>query len=250
MNKLKELFGLDNRKKINSFIKQNRQWFILGGAVVLTVIMFLVVIWNTSENKTMKADGETYRYLMGVKLEYSEDMQLVRDDTGTVIEDSDKVSSDGAPIIYKEEKRLILPVSMGFMRPFNENSLKRVNYFATITKKGDVIEINNNGNIVETNEGFMYDGNGTYLFMEDVVVEIGNVSYELKALSYVKEVYGQCVEIYDVTTEFYKYINLVETDAIVTSSNGYSVNLGTGVMTIGETQRILFSDIEAMGVLK
>lgn len=250
MNKLKSFFSIENRKKVNSFIKENRQWFVLIGAVILTVILFIVVIWNTSKNKTMKPGGETFRYMMGVKLEYSEDMQLVRDDTGTVIEDADKVASDGAPLIYKTESKLILPVSMGYMRPFNENSLKRVNYFATLTKKGNIIEINNNGNIVESDEGFMYDGSGTYLFIEDVVVTIGDVSYNLNSLSYVKEVYGQSVEIYDMAADFYKYINLTDTDAIVTSSKGYSVNLGTGVMTIGDTQRILFSDIEAMGVLQ
>ena len=97
---------------------------------------------------------------------------------------------------------------------------------------------------------FLYDGKGTYIFLEDVDVAVGNVTYNISAMSYVKEIYGQSVEIYDMSNDVYKYITLTNTDAIVTSYTGYSVNVGTGVMTIGDTKRILFSDIEAMGVLQ
>ncbi len=250
MDKIKQFFSFENRKKFNSFIIKNRQWFILGGAILLIIPLVIIIVWNTSNNESMTPKEETYRYIMGVKLEYTDDMTLVREDDETIIKDLDEVSSGGIPLVSKSSNKLILPVSMGYMRPFNENPLKRVNYFATLTKKGSIVEINNSGAIVETAEGFLYDGDGTYIFLEDVVVTIGTVSYDLSPLSYVKEVYGQSVEIYDMSTEFYKYINLTDTDAIVTSQAGYSVNVGTGVMTIGDTQRILFSDIEAMGVLQ
>ena len=250
MSKRGNIFSLENRKKVNSFIVKNRQWFILGGAVILTIPLFILLFWNRSTNESMTPKEETYRYVAGVKIEYSDDMTLVRENDVTIIKDMEDVESGSTPIISSVTNKMILPANMGFMRPYNENQLKRVNYFATLTKKGSMIEINNSGAIVETNEGFLYDGKGTYIFLEDVVVTVGTVSYEINSLSYVKEIYGQCVEIYDLSTQFYKYINLTDTDAIVTSPMGYSVNVGTGVMTIGDTQRILFSDIDAMGVLQ
>ena len=250
MNKLKGFFASDNRKKVNSFIVKNRQWFIIGGAIILIIPLVILLVWNNKSVESMTPKEETYRYVAGVKLEYSDEMQLIREDDATIIKDADEVEAGGAPIISEMSQKIILTTSMGYMRPFNVNPLKRVNYFATVTKKGSTIEINNNGAIVNTQDGFLYDGDGTYIFLEDVVVSIGTVEYNLNSLSYVKEIYGQSVEIYDLSAEMYKYINLTNTDAIVTSPSGYSVNVGTGVMTIGDTQRILFSDIEAMGVLQ
>ena len=241
---------MDVGKKINSFIMKNRQWFILGGALVLIVPLVILLLWNRENVESMTPKEETYRYVAGVKIEYSDDMQLVREEDKTVIKDADEVDSGSAPIMCSTSHKIILPVSMGLMRPFNEEPLKRVNYFATITKNGSIMEINNSGAIVHTNEGFLYDGKGTYIVLEDVVVTVGNVSYNVSSLSYVKEIYGQSVEIYDMTNDVYKYISLTDTDAIITSNKGYSVNAGTGVMTIGDTKRILFSDIEAMGVLQ
>lgn len=241
---------MNARKKINSFLIKNRQWFIIGGAVVLIVPLVMLLFWNRENVETMTPKEETYRYVAGVKIEYSDEMELVREEDKTVIKDADEVDSGSAPIISSVTNKIILPVSMGFMRPFHEEPLKRVNYFATITKSGSEIEINNSGAIVKSTEGFLYDGKGTYIFLEDVEVAVGNVSYNLSAMSYVKEIYGQSVEIYDMSNDVYKYITLTNTDAIVTSYTGYSVNVGTGVMTIGDTKRILFSDIEAMGVLQ
>lgn len=249
MYKRRNILDISIRKKVNSFIVKNRQWFVICGAFVLLIPLVILLFWNKENVESMKPKEETYRYVAGVKLEYTDEMKLVRENDKTIIKDSDEVASGSAPIISSIDHKVILPVSMGLMRPFNENQLKRVNYFATVTKKGSMLEINNNGVIVNVSEGFLYDGEGTYIFLEDVVVTVGAVKYNISSLSYVKEIYGQCIEIYDLTNEVYKYIT-TDVDAIVTSPSGYSVNVGTGVMTIGDTNRILFSDIEAMGVLQ
>lgn len=250
MKKVSEHQNNEKKKQFDSFIKENRQWFILLGAIFLFLILLVVIVWYSGTQKNWNPGVETYRYVMGVKVEYSADMQLVHTDAGTMIEDKDEVYSDGTPIVNDEEAQLILPVSMGLMRPFHEDSLKRVNYFATLTKAGDVIEINQNDFITEVDEGFLYDGNGTYIFLEDMTLTIGSSTYYAHAMTYARVFYKDTIEIYNMTTGDYQYIDITNAETTALSANGYSINLGTGVMTIGDTQRILFSDIEAMGVLK
>ncbi len=240
----------DKKKHMNSFIKENRQWFILLGAIFLFLILMVVIVWYSGTQKNWNPGVETYRYVMGVKVPYSQDMKLIHTDAGTLIEDKDSVYSDGTPIFSEEDEQLILPVSMGLMRPFHEDSLKRVNYFATLKKLGDVISIDQNGYTTEVSEGFLYDGDGTYIFMEDMTLTIGNSTYYAHSLSYAKVFYRDAVEIYNITTGDYQYIDISNSDTVALSANGYSIDLGTGVMTIGDTQRILFADIEAMGVLQ
>lgn len=240
----------EKKKQRDSFIKENRQWFILLGAIFLFLVLLVVIVWYSGTRKNWNPGVETYRYVMGVKVEYSENMKLVHTEAGTMIEDKDSAYSDGTPIVNEEEGTLILPVSMGLMRPFNEDSLKRVNYFATLKKSGDVIEINQNDFITEVNEGFLYDGNGTYIFLEDMTLTIGNSTYYAHAMTYARVFYKDTIEIYNMTTGDYQYVDITNAETTALSANGYSINLGTGVMTIGNTNRILFSDIEAMGVLR
>lgn len=241
----------DNKKRqVESFISENRHWFILVGAVMLFLILLVVIVWYSSTQKKMQPGVDTFRYIMGVKVEYSPDMKLVYTDKGTIIEDKESVYSDGTPIVNEEEAQLILPVSMGLMRPFNEDSLKRVNYFATLNKVGNTVEINQNGFVTTVEEGFLYDGKGTYIFLEDMTLTIGTSNYYANAMSYVRVFYKDTIEIYDLTTKDYQYIDISSADTMALSADGYKINLGTGVITIGDTDRILFSDIEAMGVLQ
>lgn len=240
----------DKRRRINSFIKDNRQWFILLGAIFLFLVLLVVLVWYSGTQKKWNPGTDTYLYIMGAKVEYSPDMKLVYTENGTVIEDDGSVYSDGTPIVNSDEAQLILPVSMGLMRPFHEDSLKRVNYFSTLNKEGNVIEINQNGYITKVDEGFLYDGKGTYIFLEDMTLTIGSSTYFAHAMSYAKVFYKDTIEIYNMATDDYQYIDISTADTFALSANGYSINLGTGVMTVGDTDRILFSDIEAMGVLK
>ena len=230
----------EKKKLMHSFILENRQWFILLGAIFLFLILLVVIVWYSGTQKNWKPGMETYRYVMGVKVPYSQDMKLTHTEAGTVIEDKDAVYSDGTPIVNEEDAQLILPVSMGLMRPFHEDSLKRVNFFATLKKSGDITEINQNGFITEVEEGFL----------EDMTLTIGSSTYYAHALTYAKVFYKDAIEIYNITTDDYQYIDISNSDTTALSADGYSINLGTGVMTVGNTQRILFADIEAMGVLK
>ena len=250
MEKVTKSRSVDKRRKMNSFISENRQWFILVGAVLLFLILMVVTAWYASTQKKLQPGVDTFRYIMGIKVEYSPDMKLVYTDDGTLIEDKDSVYSDGTPIVNPEEAQLILPVSMGLMRPFHEDSLKRVNFFSTLKKVGNTVEINQNGYVTTVEEGFLYDGQGTYIFLEDMTLKIGTSTYYANAMSYVRVIYKDTIEIYDLTAEDYQYIDISGADTTALSKDGYLINRGTGVITIGDTDRILFSDIEAMGVLQ
>lgn len=250
MKKVSKSRDNDKIKLVNQLIAENRQWFILLGAIFLFLILLVVIVWYSSTQKKWEPGFETYRYIMGMKVEYSPNMKLVHTEEGTMIDDLDSSYSDGTPLVNPNESQLILPVSMGLMRPFHEDSLKRVNYFATLNKIGDITEINQNGVITNVEEGFLYDGKGTYIFLEDMTISIGSSTYYAHAMTYARVFYRDAIEIYNMTTDEYQYVDISNAETTALSAEGYSINLGTGVMTVGDTDRILFSDIEAMGVLQ
>ena len=242
---------LEKRLHNKQNIKKKQRMIFWMIPLVLVAVLAAVLFWFVTANKKFSPEGKTYSYLMGNKLEYSEDLQLVHTDASTLIEDGNKVTSDGTPIFYEDQLKLVIPVSMGYLRPLEKkDGLKRVNYFSELSREGDAINILHNGVTTRARDGFLYDGEGNYIFLEKMKITIGEVTYKVEPLTYVKEVYRNCVEMYDITTGEYQYISITDTDAAAVSGNGYSVNLGTGVLTTGETQRILFADIEAMEALE
>lgn len=248
MKKLGKIFITIKENK--GFARRNIRWVTWIMAGVLLLLILVLALWSVSAGKTFAPGESTFRYCMGSRMEYSEDLELVYTDTGTVISDADEVVSDGTPIVYEGQQKMVIPVSMGYMRPFEEGGLNRVNYFSTLTMENGIARIERDGIVSEARGGFLYDGDGTYIFLENIEITVGNSSYRLKPLSYVKVFYRDSAEIYDASTGTYEYIALADTDAIAQAPAGYSLNLGTGVMTTGDSQRILFADIEAMGALR
>ena len=94
MKTVSENQNKDKKRRMNSFIKENRQWFILLGAIFLFLVLLVVIVWYSGTQKKWNPGTDTFRYIMGVKVEYSPDMKLVHTDGGTMIEDKDSVYSD------------------------------------------------------------------------------------------------------------------------------------------------------------
>ncbi len=230
--------------------REQRVIFWLVGIVLIAVLAIMTVwFWNSSTR--FSPEAATYRYCMGNKIEYDEELALVYTDASTTIEEESKVTSDGTPLLYEGECKMVIPVSMGYMRPFEkEESVLRVNYFSVLSREKNYVNIFHDGVNTEASGGFLYDADGTYIFLEEMEIQVGESTYRVQPLAYAKEIYRDSVEIYDVSTGEYQYIAIPDTDAVAVSDAGYSVNLGTGVMTTGDANRILFGDIEAMGVLK
>ena len=77
------------------------------------------------------------------------------------------------------------------------------------------------------------------------------MKYHMSPMSYVRVYYKDSVEILNLLEDEYQYIELTgNKDVTGVCQNGYSINLGTNVMTVNDAPRILFSNIDAMGVLE
>ncbi|MBR1390846.1 MAG: hypothetical protein IJ567_05265 [Lachnospiraceae bacterium] len=253
---MKDMKDVQNRreKKVREQNKSHKRTLLLLGPWVVVILLAVTAaslyFWFQSHNVTYQPDGGVFLYSMGDKLVFDEDFTLKRTDGGTLLQGITTVASDGVPLVFTEEQKLLLPVSMGYVRPDNGGTVYRVNYFSTIEYREGVFRIDHNDVVSKVEDGFLYDGNGTYIFLDSMKITVGDATYEIAPMSYAKEYYRDSVEIYDVRNDNYRYVVLSGTDAVATSETGYSINLGTGVLTQEDSQRILFSDIEEIGALK
>jgi hypothetical protein len=229
--------------------------FWLTGIMVLILVIMCFILMNWVKDKTQeyKSVEAFVRYSMGSEFVYDTGFVLSREEDITYIGKTDKLESDGTPIIYKDQYKYLLPVSMGYLNPNSEVGAKRVNYFSDVAYdiEQHKATISYSDKLVDVDAGFLYDGDGTFIFMEEVELTIGTMHYVLSPMSYVRVFFGDSVELLDIQKDEYKYIVIEEDDTVhATANTGYSINLATNVMTIENAPRILFSNIEAMGVLE
>lgn len=241
------------RKEKKKFYKKLAFWLPWLTFAVVIVVAIILMTWVKKNTKEYTPKEKFIRYSMGSKIFYDEELVLKRDGDTTYFEFDDSVESDGTPLVYEGSHKYLLPVNMAYINPNAEMGTKRVNYFSTVSwnseeKKATVAH---NDREVDVTEGFMYDGNGTFIFIEETDLVIGSMKYHMSPMSYVRVYYKDSVEILNLLEDEYQYIELTgNKDVTGVCQNGYSINLGTNVMTVNDAPRILFSNIDAMGVLE
>lgn len=225
-------------------------WIML--AVLVGTCIFLST-WLKKNTKEYVVHDKFVRYSMGSKIYYDNDLVLKKKDGITYLDADCTVESDGSPLVYEGQHKYLLPISMAYLNPNSEEGPKRVNYFSKTICNMDKkkVTVSYNDKDVEIKDGFMYDGNGTFIFMEEVDIVIGTRRISLSPMSYVRIFYKDSIEILNLKEDEYLYIEINDSNQVIAESKtGYSINIGTNVMTVDDMPRILFSNIEAMGVLE
>lgn len=245
--------GKEIKNEKSKYYKKVPFWITWIMLVVLIGVCIFLSIWVKRNTKEYVTEDKFVRYSMGSKIYYDADLVLKRENDITYLDAECTVESDGSPIIYEGQFKYLLPVSMAYLNPNSKEGPKRVNYFANVLcdmeKKTAIVSYNHKD--AEIKDGFMYDGYGTFIFMEEVDVIVGNRRITLSPMSYVRIFYKDSIEILDLEKDEYLYFGLNDNNqVIVESKTGYSINIGTNVMTVDDMPRILFSNIEAMGVLE
>lgn len=237
------------RKKIYKKVPFWISWIML---LVLCVVCVFLTTWLKNNTKEYMPKDKFIRYSMGSKIIYDEELVLKRDDDITYIEAEGRIQSDGSPLVYEGQYKYLLPINMAFLDPSSDDGVKRVNYFSTtlwdMDKKAVTISYNEKEKDIES--GFLYDGEGTFIFIDEVEISIGNLKYNLSPMSYVRIFHKDSIEVVDLIKDEYQYIELGDNEVVVSSKTDYSIDLDTNVMTVDDAPRILFSNIDAMGVLE
>lgn len=237
------------RKKIYKKAPFWLTWIML---VILCVVCVFLTKWLNNNTKEYMPKNNFVRYSMGSKITYDKELILNREDDVTYIDYEGKIESDGSPLVYEGQYKYLLPVNMAYVDPNSEDGAKRVNYFSTSLwdKDKNIVTLTYNEKDKDIDSGFLYDGNGTFIFIEEVELNIGNLKYNLSPMSYVRVFHKDSIEVVDIIKDEYQYIELAENEVIVTTKTDYSIDLITNVMTVNDAPRILFSNIDAMGVLE
>lgn len=237
--------------------KVNKNERLVKIALIIVVILFAFIIYKIFDilvfsNEKYDLSGQTYyQYFYGVMEEYSGKMNVVQkdDDTQLVLENGKVIYLDSTPMYYKDVLgKMLFAKQMELVIPDGGNyKLKK---FTNVFEENNSINIKkfNSSKSKTIDNGFIFDGNDLYFFLDDTTIKVGDVEYELPPLSYVIVNYRTNVEIYNYDKEEYTIIqdeNSLKSDVIAENkAKGYTINLSLDSMKTEKSNQLLITSID------
>ena len=227
--------------------------------LIIVIVAFLFIIYKIFDalvltNEKIDVSGEYYyQYFYGVREEYSGKIELIQndDDVQFKLENGEIIHLDNTPIYYKDTLgKALFAKEMELYIP--DSGAYRLKDFTNIIQENKTTFVKrlNRKNKKTVNNGFLYDGNDLYFFLEKTTVEIGDVKYDLSPLSYVIVNYRDNVEIFDYEKEEYIIINdeeQLKSDVIaINKFRNYTVNMSVDSIVTEKSQQLLFGNISKL----
>lgn len=223
----------------------------IGVALALIVVLLLVFYWYTSKLTGFEPGEATYQIFGGARMSYSKDTRFYQDEGRTYIKDGEKnLESTNTPLLYNTGGKLTLVNDMLLMVPSESMDVKRVLTFSTVSMAGGRVNIDKNDARAQSYGGIMYDGVDTYIFLEDVKLEIGTEEYDLAPLSYAVVSYNDRVEFYNSADDSSEIIGLGNTNVFATLKSGPRFDLSTDVIFKDGQEALLYTSVDKVDAIE
>ena len=175
-------------------VDKNKNERLVKIALIAAVILFAFIIYKIFDmlvlsNEHYDLSGQTYyQYFYGIMEEYSGKMDVVQrdDDIQLVLENGKVIYLDSTPIYYKDVLgKMLFAKQMELVIPDVGNF--KLSKFTNIYEENNTIKIKklNKDKSKIIGNGFIFDGNDLYFFLDNTTLTIGTTEYELSPLSYV-----------------------------------------------------------------
>lgn len=207
--------------------------------LLMAAAVFLVMRFAT-KGTHIKFDVPVYQYFLDQRADYSARTKVISGESGVIFEeDGQQNESDSTPIYTVEEKAFFLPADMSWM-DLETGMEWRVPAFGKVRLDEDgKIWYTDKDTQVQLAGGFLSDGRGTFVFLDNVTLMFNNLAYSAGPLSF----YSTAKGMYRI----YRY----EEDELISSyertgntaiqtERGYQADLTAGIYTaVNGTQRLL-----------
>lgn len=216
---------------------------IIAVLCVLICIALSIVLLDNVE--TYKFDNNAYYFVNGIVYDIPQGSLGKVDGDGNIsfelknaLED---VEFSTLPAYYVNQNKIVTVDKLTYFYP-NYDRLEKycINPFTEVEFNYDskFAKFSKNNQTRQNQYGFLYDGNGTYVFLDEFEIYFGDESYYLPALSYITVVKDSYIQFYDYSTdEFFEYeidgsVYAVDSQGIYTLNMSYSTVDYSGVESI------------------
>jgi hypothetical protein len=230
----------------SNIFKSGKPLFMILPIVVCAIVV-VVVVFIVSRIGVYTIDEPVYRFENGVKHQYTGTTEIKRDEENAAITLTNGGRSEvleNVPIYYEDDqRRILLPPQMVYVDPWTQRTGNTgYNAEVSIANPRTVVV---SGKSVPIGEGFIYDGENTYIFLDPMTIEYGGKTIDLPPLSYAMVYYDLRIEIYtpDGETAIVEQTGpvRVNADSKDTTDGGYHVDLSMHIMRSKNGETLLIT---------
>ena len=223
----------------------------IGIAGVFLIVLVLILVWYSDGLNSFQPDEGTFQFIAGTKVDHS--TQATYRDKDGIIEITDvsgKSAIQETPILYQDGAKITLTKNMLIMVPMEGTQVKRVNCFTTIKEKSGLCTLTLGHKNAQSRGGFLYDGENTYIMLEETKLKVGTHEIELAPLSYVIVAYNQYAEYHNSADNDYEWYALENSNVTGVTKSGYKIDFGKDSIDIGSGEALLFCAVDSVDVIK
>jgi hypothetical protein len=230
-----------------------QRYMFKPGRPALTIVPLLIlaaivvaVVFIVMRLGTYSIHEPVYRFENGARYDYAGTTELKRNDEDEAIylqNQGESVLLEDAPIYYTDNATsVLLPRQMIYVDPATLRTGRTgYNTLVQIDSEGKGTALIN-GDKVDVDKGFFFDGSNTYVFLEPVTISWNGQTVELGPLSYAIVYYNLRVEFYsaDGKTIVVEQTGDMRVQA-ESADGGFKIDLGTDIMNTGKGESLLIT---------
>ena len=216
--------------------------------IVIPVIIVVLVFTFYREADAYRAPEDLYTYIGEVKTDYPAGTKFQRTKEGTFLEKSGGQSISSRPLYMGSDDKIVLPAPYSWVTMnVGSAAMYRLESFSTVDISEGPIQLKDDKLTQKGVKGFLYDGKGTYIFLEPVNLEWGSESRRIPAMSFITIQYGGDMNLHVYGEDTASLISVGEEDVKAAFQDGGAVSLGTEKMWLPNgTWLLLLSEPELL----
>ena len=215
---------------------------------LITIVIIILVFIMYREAGAYRAEEKLYTYMGEVQTEYPEGTKFQRTDDATYLKNAGGQSISSRPLYMGSDDKMLLPVPYAWVQMNVGNAaMYRLETFSTADISTGSVVLKDQKDVREGAGGFLFDGEGTYIFLEPAEIDWEDDSIEVPAMSFAVVQYGQTLNLHVYGEDSARLISINEKEVKASFKNGGSVNLGTNKLWLPNgTWLLLFTKPELL----
>jgi hypothetical protein len=134
---------------------------------------------------------------------------------------------------------MFLPAMMSIVRPSLEAAPTRTGYYTVLSATEDGYNARIDNHDVHLDGGFLFDGESTYVLLDDTTVEFMGQKIEMPAMSYAVVVAGLRLELYPYDGE--PVVEQTGRTQVIAWADGYQIDMANDILQDGSRQVLLLT---------
>lgn len=236
------------RKNLNKYLP-----YIISAITILIVSVIYINILNSAQEEivTYKTEEgqEIYFYIGEGKFEYTSQITMSSENQYIKLTTGDyEHYFDSEPIYFKNKKQVLFSGDMSLVMTKNGFVQKRINKFTRILIDGSYYIQDKSLNYA-INNGFLFDGNDLYFFLNETEIYVGNTKYVLPPFSYVVYNFNDELYMYNYNEDKMTVLKRV-TDDVLAKHGDYTINLGIDGIIHNDGSKLLMKNFDYLKKLE